>query len=183
MFTSGSTGISEGGVRAAPWRDPPRLRRGLCAARRSTRFLQLAPLSFDASTFEIWGPLLNGGTVVIHAEDLPDLHTLGNTIASHKVTTAWFTAALFNRIVDTAPRHSAAAARGADGRRSAVTPARRPCAERAACNDRHQWLWPDRSHNLCDHIQGAARVFPAVAAGADRCAYSANASVCARRSS
>ena len=104
MFTSGSTGIPK--AVCAPHRGVIRLVCDVDYVRldSSTRFLQLAPLSFDASTLEIWGPLLNGGAVVIHAEDLPDLHTLGNTIASHKVTTAWFTAALFNRIVDTAPQ-------------------------------------------------------------------------------
>ena len=104
MFTSGSTGTPK--AVCAPHRGVIRLVCDVDYVRldSSTRFLQLAPLSFDASTLEIWGPLLNGGAVVIHAEDLPDLHTLGNTIASHKVTTAWFTAALFNRIVDTAPQ-------------------------------------------------------------------------------
>ncbi|MGA8616086.1 MAG: non-ribosomal peptide synthetase, partial [Xanthobacteraceae bacterium] len=69
-----------------------------------TRFLQLAPLSFDASTLEIWGPLLNGGAVVVHPEDVPDLTELGRTIADHKVTTAWLTAALFNQVIDRAPQ-------------------------------------------------------------------------------
>ena len=69
-----------------------------------TRFLQLAPLSFDASTLEIWGPLLNGGAVVVHPEDVPDLTELGRTIANHEVTTAWLTAALFNQVVDRAPQ-------------------------------------------------------------------------------
>jgi thioesterase domain-containing protein len=68
-----------------------------------TRFLQLAPLSFDASTLEIWGPLLNGGTVVVHPEDLPTLAELGRTIAAHGVTTAWLTASLFNQVITVSP--------------------------------------------------------------------------------
>jgi amino acid adenylation domain-containing protein len=103
MFTSGSTGIPK--AVCAPHRAVIRLVCDVDYVRldTSTRFLQLASLSFDAATLEIWGPLLNGGTVVVHAEDLPELNALGNMIAAHKVTTAWFTAALFNRIVDTAP--------------------------------------------------------------------------------
>jgi amino acid adenylation domain-containing protein len=102
MFTSGSTGIPKAVF--VPHRAVIRL---VCDVDyvhldTRTRFLQLAPLSFDASTLEVWGPLLNGGTVVVHPDDPPDLKTLGNTIAAHKVTTAWFTAALFNRIIDTA---------------------------------------------------------------------------------
>jgi amino acid adenylation domain-containing protein len=103
MFTSGSTGVPK--AVCAPHRAVIRL---VCDADyvrldRTTRFLQLAPLGFDASTLEIWGPLLNGGTVVVHPEDLPALDDLGRAIAAHGVTTAWFTAGLFNRIVDTAP--------------------------------------------------------------------------------
>jgi aspartate racemase len=103
MFTSGSTGTPKAVF--APHRAVIRL---VCDVDyvhldANTRFLHLAPMSFDASTLEIWGPLLNGGTVVVHEEDLPDLSDLGNAIAAHNVTTAWFTAALFNRIVDSAP--------------------------------------------------------------------------------
>ena len=68
-----------------------------------TRFLHLAPLSFDACMLEIWGALLNGGTIVVHPDDVPDLLELGVTIAKHGVTTAWLTASLFNHVIDTNP--------------------------------------------------------------------------------
>lgn len=103
MFTSGSTGLPKAVF--APHRGVIRLVCDVDYVRldTSTRFLQLAPLSFDASTLEIWGPLLHGGTVVVHTDDLPALTDLAGVIRTHEVTTAWFTAALFNRIVDTAP--------------------------------------------------------------------------------
>ena len=41
-----------------------------------TRFLNLAPLAFDASTLEIWGPLLNGGCAAIINEVQPSLDTI-----------------------------------------------------------------------------------------------------------
>jgi amino acid adenylation domain-containing protein len=68
-----------------------------------TRFLHLAPLSFDACMLEIWGALLNGGTIVVHPDDVPDLVKLDVTIAKHGVTTAWLTASLFNHVIDNDP--------------------------------------------------------------------------------
>lgn len=65
--------------------------------------MHAAPLGFDASTLEIWGPLLNGGRCVLHDEDLPTARGLGHTIRTEKVTTAWLTAALFNAVVDEDP--------------------------------------------------------------------------------
>ncbi len=62
--------------------------------------LHAAPLSFDASTFEIWGPLLNGGRSVVHPEAIPSPRGLAATISRYGVTTAWLTGALFNSIVD-----------------------------------------------------------------------------------
>jgi thioesterase domain-containing protein/acyl carrier protein len=65
---------------------------------------QLAPASFDASTFEIWGALLNGGALVVPPGDqLPELSRLGEILKSSRVTTLWLTAALFNTIVDEDP--------------------------------------------------------------------------------
>ncbi len=70
--------------------------------------MQAAPLGFDASSFELWAPLLNGGVCVIHDEDLPTAAGLRSTIEKHRVTTAWLTAALFNAVVDDDPTHLAA---------------------------------------------------------------------------
>jgi acyl-CoA synthetase (AMP-forming)/AMP-acid ligase II/acyl carrier protein len=66
--------------------------------------LQLAPLSFDASTLEIWGALLNGGRCVLYpGNGAPDLNLLRRVIAETGVTTMWLTASLFNVIIDQTP--------------------------------------------------------------------------------
>ncbi|QOW18806.1 amino acid adenylation domain-containing protein [Lysobacter ciconiae] len=72
-----------------------------------TRMLHAAPLGFDASTLELWGPLLNGGRVVVHDEATPTGAGLARCIATHGVTTAWLTAALFNAVVDEDPAYLA----------------------------------------------------------------------------
>jgi amino acid adenylation domain-containing protein len=69
--------------------------------------LHAAPLAFDAATFEIWGPLLNGGCCVVHGERVPTGAGLAQTIAAHGVHTAWLTAALFNAVIDEDPAHLA----------------------------------------------------------------------------
>ena len=104
MYTSGSTGAAKGVV--VPQRAVTRLvRGGDSASLDATKVLaQLAPASFDASTFEIWGALLNGGTLVVPPGDqLPELSRLEEILKSSGVTTLWLTAALFNTIIDEAP--------------------------------------------------------------------------------
>jgi amino acid adenylation domain-containing protein len=100
MYTSGSTGTPKGV--AVPHRAVVRLVKNTTYASFSTdeTFLQLAPISFDASTFEIWGPLLNGGKLAVLPSAAPTLEEIGRAIAEHRVTTLWLTAGLFNAMVD-----------------------------------------------------------------------------------
>jgi amino acid adenylation domain-containing protein len=63
-------------------------------------FLQLAPISFDASTLEIWAPLLNGARLAIMPPQTPSLEDIGNAIRRCGVTTLWLTAGLFNLMVE-----------------------------------------------------------------------------------
>ena len=63
-------------------------------------FLHLAPLTFDASTFEIWGALLNGARLVIYPDGPLDIARLERTIAEAGISVLWLTAALFHRVVD-----------------------------------------------------------------------------------
>ncbi|MFF0745355.1 amino acid adenylation domain-containing protein [Streptomyces sp. NPDC004111] len=98
-YTSGSTGLPKGV--AVPHRAVARLvRGGFADLGPEETFLQLAPVSFDASTFEIWAPLLTGGRLVVHPPGPLVGEELAATLAEEKVTTLWLTAGLFHRMVD-----------------------------------------------------------------------------------
>lgn len=99
MYTSGTTGRPKGVM--VPHRGVTRLARNdFVEWGRSDVVLQLAPLAFDASTFEIWGGLLNGAALAIVGSARPSFSEIGAAIARHGVTTAWLTAALFHAIVE-----------------------------------------------------------------------------------
>ncbi|NCR69789.1 MAG: amino acid adenylation domain-containing protein [Microcystis aeruginosa LG13-12] len=100
IYTSGSTGKPKG-VEVIH-RSVNRLLLGVNYAHldATQRFLQMAPIAFDASTFEIWGALLHGARCVIFTEDIPTATSLRNAIDKHGITILWLTAALFNTIID-----------------------------------------------------------------------------------
>ncbi|HEU4452505.1 MAG TPA: condensation domain-containing protein, partial [Longimicrobium sp.] len=100
MYTSGSTGRPKGVV--VPHRGILRLVLGADFADLGPEevFLQLSAVTFDVSTLEIWGPLLNGGRVALYPPELPDPAELGRFLRRHGVTSAWLTAGLFHQVVD-----------------------------------------------------------------------------------
>ena len=103
MFTSGTTGEPRGAV--IPHRAVHRLidDAWFLPAGPGFRMLHAAPLAFDASTLEIWWPLLNGGTICCwegSAADLPALHA---RMIRDQVRGCWLTAALFHAGVDGLP--------------------------------------------------------------------------------
>ncbi|MBE6051450.1 MAG: amino acid adenylation domain-containing protein [Clostridium sp.] len=66
----------------------------------NVRILQMGSLTFDASTFEIWGSLLNGGTVYIaEKEILADIKLFKETIKKNNINTLFITVALFNQFI------------------------------------------------------------------------------------
>jgi amino acid adenylation domain-containing protein len=99
-FTSGSTGRPKGVC--VPHRGVVRLVKGTNYATFTPdeTFLQLAPISFDASTFEIWGSLLNGARLEIFPPQFSSLSELGTFIQKSKITTLWLTAGLFHQMVE-----------------------------------------------------------------------------------
>lgn len=103
MYTSGTTGVPNGVevihrgiVRLVTNPDYVRLS-------SETVTLSMAPATFDASTFEIWAPLLNGGRCVLYPAHLPDAVLLSRVLKQCSVNTLWLTASVFNWIIDSAP--------------------------------------------------------------------------------
>jgi len=100
MYTSGSTGRPKG-TRI--------MHDGVIRLVRETNyvditwedtFLLLAPFSFDISTFEIWGTLLNGARMVIMPPGIPSLDELGKTVKIYNITTLILTTGLFHMMVN-----------------------------------------------------------------------------------
>jgi amino acid adenylation domain-containing protein len=100
MYTSGSTGQPKGVM--VNHRAVVRLVKNTNYIELSEQevFLQFSPVSFDASTLEIWGPLLNGGCLAVMPPERQSLSDLGTAIRQYGVTTLWLTAGLFNAMVE-----------------------------------------------------------------------------------
>jgi non-ribosomal peptide synthetase component F len=99
LYTSGSTGEPKG--IEVSHRAIVRLVKNssFCEMGEEEVWLQLAPLAFDLSTLEIWGPLLNGGRVVMYEGEV-SVEGLEAALRGHGVSTLWLTAGFFHEVVD-----------------------------------------------------------------------------------
>jgi amino acid adenylation domain-containing protein len=102
MYTSGSTGrpkgiaVTQGNVVELAldrcWRDGAQ-----------ERVLLHSPQVFDASTYEIWVPLLGGGEVVVAPPGKTDAQQLARLIAERRVSAMFLTTALFRVLAEEQP--------------------------------------------------------------------------------
>ncbi|MER8041680.1 amino acid adenylation domain-containing protein [Streptomyces sp. NPDC094032] len=99
MYTSGSTGRPKGVL--VPHRAVVALAADPCwaADRGHARVLAHSPHSFDASTYELWVPLLGGGTVVMVPPGDSSPRALERAAAEGGATSVFLTTSLFNLLV------------------------------------------------------------------------------------
>ncbi|ASS74014.1 hypothetical protein CIG75_02805 [Tumebacillus algifaecis] len=104
VYTSGSTGVpkgtlirQDGVVRVV--RDA-----GYLTIAPEDVLLQLSNYSFDGATFDLFGALLNGASLVLlNKQEVVDPKRLGQVISRHGVSVFFITTALFNALVDASP--------------------------------------------------------------------------------
>jgi len=104
MYTSGSTGSPKGVC--VPHRAVARLvlNTNYIDIHVTDRIAQASNLAFDASTFEVWGALLNGACLVgIPPEVMLSPGAFNAFLQRERIDVLWVTAGLFNRIASQEP--------------------------------------------------------------------------------
>ncbi|WP_326764405.1 amino acid adenylation domain-containing protein [Streptomyces sp. NBC_01591] len=104
MFTSGSTGRPKGIASTHHALTATLTGQTFASFGPGAVWLQCAPLSWDAFALELWGPLMNGGTCVLHPGQRPEPFVMARLVAEHGITSMYLSASLFNVIVDEYPQ-------------------------------------------------------------------------------
>jgi amino acid adenylation domain-containing protein len=100
MYTSGSTGKPKGV--AIVHRGIVRLIKNITYANlgMDETILNRAPIAFDASVFEIYGTLLNGGKLAIMNSQKPTFKDIADAIQQYQVTTLRSTPGILNMLLE-----------------------------------------------------------------------------------
>jgi len=101
LYTSGTTGKPKGSM--IRHKSVVRLIRNTnyIDLTSEDRILLTGAIVFDAATFEIWGAILNGGSLYIpDKEEVLDPSLLADLLSKHQITTLLLTSALFAQIAE-----------------------------------------------------------------------------------
>ncbi len=103
LYTSGSTGTPKGVMLVHEAITRLVIHPDFVEIRPDDVFSHFAPLSFDTSLFEIFGPLLNGARVVVTPASANSLSDIADAVERFGVTTMWLTSGLFSVLIDECP--------------------------------------------------------------------------------
>jgi amino acid adenylation domain-containing protein len=99
-FTSGSGGAPKGVAVSHGSITRVLQRTSYAAISAADVFLNISPLGFDGSVFEIWAPLANGGTLRLMHDGALSLDEIAAAIVEGRVSLLFVTTQLFNALVD-----------------------------------------------------------------------------------